>query len=252
MLLHKLHVLTFSTCPFFFVSMTKTSHTVPHILQEFFFIGMAHDHCVTCYNAHCKFEPTVEYNSKITDGCLMVTCPNICGMNLHECKLEEHLAHTCQYQATDCINSLYGCPHNYPRYKMKNHIHHCPASVVTCKMEWNRWQRTPLQEGERLSINQPLSSTVSSDLLDVSLAARDQRVLEQSLKMPRRLRRSLRNSYTKNFPAVPLVQRNSGLEDMAGCMEESSDSLDFLASDEEDKKCSHQLSFSPPGKPPTI
>lgn len=208
---------------------------------------MVHKHCQTCYSAHCKFEPIVEYNSKITDGCQVLTCPNICGMTLHECKLEEHLAHTCQNQTVDCINSLYGCPHEYPRYKTKSHIHHCPASVVTCKMEWNRWQRTPLQDSDRLSVDQTLSSTLSSDLLDVSLAARDQRVLGESLKMPRRLRRSLRNSYTKNFPAVPLVQRYSDMQDTEACMEESSDSLDFLAVDEEDRNCLHQLSFSPPG-----
>ncbi len=43
--------------------------------------------------------------------------------------------------------------------------------------------------------------------LDVALALRDQRVLNEALRAPRSTRRALRNPLTQRFPAVPLTSR---------------------------------------------
>lgn len=43
--------------------------------------------------------------------------------------------------------------------------------------------------------------------LDVALALRDQRVLNEAMQAPRRTRRVLRNSLTQRFPAVPLTSK---------------------------------------------
>ena len=43
--------------------------------------------------------------------------------------------------------------------------------------------------------------------LDVALALRDQRVLNEAMKAPRSTRRALRNPLTQRFPAVPLTSK---------------------------------------------
>ena len=47
---------------------------------------------------------------------------------------------------------------------------------------------------------------------DIALALRDQRMLNEWMKVPHRTRRVLRNSLTKCFPAVPLQSSSSNEE----------------------------------------
>ncbi|XP_067941287.1 F-box only protein 40-like isoform X2 [Watersipora subatra] len=160
-----------------------------------------HEHCEQCYDMNCQLvlTPNVEENC-----CKVVACPSGCETRLHECKVEEHQEHICTSHVVPCINSSYGCPHKFSRNKLISHLHHCPASVVTCKLEWNRElvrSQPNLQATER-----PQNV---SDILDISLAAKDKRILEASLRMPKSLRNALQNTYTRNFPAVPFVQRSS-------------------------------------------
>ena len=52
------------------------------------------------------------------------------------------------------MNKNYGCPHSYLRYQMSSHLPVCPASVVVCSSQWNRWalgakerEKVTLQKG---------------------------------------------------------------------------------------------------------
>ena len=38
-----------------------------------------------------------------------------------------------------CLNKEYGCPHTLIRRAMAEHLPVCPASVVVCSAQWNRW-----------------------------------------------------------------------------------------------------------------
>lgn len=192
-----------------------------------------HEHCSRCYDARCRVELLPDDET----SCEVISCPSDCNVSLHKCKVEEHLEQTCTNYNISCTNSLYGCPHTFPRHKLMTHLRHCPASVVTCSLEWNRWCRDS-------SIGD-ISTDISADELDIMLATRDQQILEESLKLPRRLRHSLKNTYTGNFPAVPLVQRASSIYKNVS-LEESTDSLDFLTMDEEEQLC--QEHYNIPGK----
>lgn len=46
-----------------------------------------------------------------------------------------------------CINSEYGCPVTLPRRLRAAHLVSCPASVVLCMAEWNRWPRSRPDSG---------------------------------------------------------------------------------------------------------
>ena len=66
----------------------------------------------------------------------------------------------------------------FPREKLREHLEHCPASVIFCTMEWNRY---PVYSKSRLSwvpFFQPNPVLVKGHL-DVELAFRDQRVLSE-------------------------------------------------------------------------
>lgn len=190
-----------------------------------------HDHCTSCYDAYCTVHQTSTLST--TETCPVILCPNGCSVRLHECKLAEHQDHTCSSLTVPCINSAYGCPRRLPRSKLGSHLARCPASVVTCSLEWNRLHKNPGDKGAIAAPNySTLNESNSSDLLDLSLAARDQRLLKEALNLPPRLRRTLRNDYTKNFPAVPLAQRPSSIvQQSPNEMDQSTGSLDFLDED---------------------
>ncbi len=66
------------------------------------------------------------------------------------------------------------------RSRLAKHLEVCPASVVCCSMEWNRW---PLENP-----NAPLYTNLPKELheqesLDLSMALRDQKLLCARLKM---------------------------------------------------------------------
>ncbi|XP_031553798.1 F-box only protein 30-like [Actinia tenebrosa] len=135
----------------------------------------SHEHCSTCIKQNCS----------TTKICGMVYCPSRCCSRMHRCKLEDHMF-ICPNEIVPCSNAGYGCPMKIQRDKIGKHLAVCPASNVFCTMEWNRY---PLYSKSRLSwvpFFQPNPVLVKGQL-DVELALRDQKVLEDVFK--KRLRK---------------------------------------------------------------
>lgn len=63
---------------------------------------------------------------------------------------------------------------------MAEHLQTCPASVVCCTMEWNRW---PVSYADRKSYENLSKDLDEVDQLDMALALQDQRMLLESLKV---------------------------------------------------------------------
>lgn len=66
------------------------------------------------------------------------------------------------------------------RHKLAKHLQVCPASVVCCSMEWNRW---PNVDSETTLHENIMKETPGEECLDTALALQDQKVLFRSLKM---------------------------------------------------------------------
>lgn len=176
----------------------------------------------------------------------MKKCPNNCTAVYHACKQDEHEAFFCPNAIVPCINSVYGCPMRMTRVRLNSHLAHCPASVVTCSHEWNRWQ-TPTQHQEDMVVSLDGNDSVSeNDTLDVALAQRDQKKLDEALKMPRELRESLCNPFTSTFPAVPFAQQRGGERDGDCQIETNADMTDVSVEPTIDENFHHM----PPGGHP--
>ncbi|CAH6792317.1 F-box only protein 40 [Phodopus roborovskii] len=132
-----------------------------------------HRHCEGCINRHCHVpvEPSV--------SCQVISCHLLCGATFHMCKEAEH-ALLCPLEQVPCLNSEYGCPLSMARHKLAKHLQVCPASVVCCSMEWNRW---PNVDSETALHENIMKETPSEECLDTALALQDQKVLFRSLKM---------------------------------------------------------------------
>ena len=77
-----------------------------------------------------------------------------------------------------------------------------------------RWPMHAKENGVKMSL--PANKAhLDCGQLDVSLAMRDQRMLIDSLKAPRKLRRALRNDLYKKYPAVPFPRTASIDSDVA-------------------------------------
>lgn len=87
-----------------------------------------HMHCLSCFKINCK-----EFNN-----CNIINCINQCGLKYHECKDEEHLL-VCRENIRPCVNSCNGCPFKLNSIQMITHLEVCPASVVHCWINWNRY-----------------------------------------------------------------------------------------------------------------
>ncbi|XP_007906898.2 F-box only protein 40 [Callorhinchus milii] len=133
----------------------------------------SHRHCETCFNRYCRksFEHAV--------SCLVVDCSSKCGATFHLCKEEEHKL-LCPREHVPCLNSAYGCPFFMARSKLGKHLHICPASVVACSMEWNRW---PVSESHKTLQKNILKEPTNLENLATAMAMRDQRILFNSIKM---------------------------------------------------------------------
>lgn len=131
-----------------------------------------HAHCDACFNLRC----TVLAEAGVS--CEVVTCPLLCGALFHSCKSEEHQL-LCPLLKVPCFNNGYGCPVSLVRDQMSAHLPVCPAGVVCCTMEWNRWPVSCL--------NHPYVScspnTEETEQLDMAQALQDQRTLLESLKV---------------------------------------------------------------------
>uniref|UniRef100_A0A6J0TG42 F-box only protein 40 isoform X1 n=2 Tax=Pogona vitticeps TaxID=103695 RepID=A0A6J0TG42_9SAUR len=132
-----------------------------------------HKHCENCINRYCQapVEPAV--------SCVVISCHSRCGAAFHMCKEEEHQL-LCPLEEVPCLNSAYGCPFTMARFKMAKHLQVCPASIVSCSMEWNRW---PCLDSEAILHENIMKEEHSEKCLDVALALRDQDALFRVLKM---------------------------------------------------------------------
>ncbi|XP_018101296.1 F-box only protein 40 [Xenopus laevis] len=132
-----------------------------------------HQHCERCFSKRCQ----VPINTGFS--CIMINCRSNCGATFHLCKEEEHQL-LCPYEWVPCLNSGFGCPFSMSRFKLAKHLAVCPASVVCCSMDWNRW---PVIDKVTPFYGNIMSEKHSEECLDVALAIRDQNILFDSLKM---------------------------------------------------------------------
>ncbi|XP_064634584.1 F-box only protein 30-like isoform X2 [Lineus longissimus] len=158
---------------------------------------LPHQHCDQCFKLKCtaRLWPP--------DGCAMTDCEYDCGARFHTCKKKEHSL-LCRNERVSCLNCENGCPLVFPRWQLGIHLQTCPASVMVCTMEWNRWPVYSRERQAKLPFTQH-QMHLRYGQLDVALAMRDQRMLNESMKAPRHTRRTLRNNLTRRFPAVPIV-----------------------------------------------
>ncbi|NWX08487.1 FBX30 protein, partial [Caloenas nicobarica] len=132
-----------------------------------------HLHCVNCVSRRCMTRPEPGIS------CDLVGCPLVCGAVFHSCKAEEHRM-LCPLERVPCLNSGFGCPFIVARNKIADHLEVCPASVVCCTMEWNRW---PVSYADRKSYENLSKDVDEVEQLDMALALQDQRMLLESLKV---------------------------------------------------------------------
>ncbi|TRY99626.1 hypothetical protein DNTS_004818 [Danionella cerebrum] len=133
-----------------------------------------HRHCESCHSRRCKIP------IEISVSCATISCRLLCGAVFHLCKEDEHTL-LCPNERVPCVNVDYGCPFTMCRSNLAKHLMVCPASIVTCSMEWNRW---PVEESETPELyDNILNENYCQEPLDLSMALRDQHYLFQSLKM---------------------------------------------------------------------
>lgn len=132
-----------------------------------------HEHCDTCYNLHCQVPV------QISISCALIKCPKNCGACLHLCKKEEHCL-LCPNETVPCLNAGFGCLLSMPRSRLSQHLRTCPASVVSCSQEWNRWAIPDDTPAFYTNISQDPQTRLH---LDVAMAFRDQEKLFRSIKM---------------------------------------------------------------------
>lgn len=132
-------------------------------------------------------------------SCELITCPLVCGAVFHSCKANEHQL-MCQLVRIPCTNSGYGCPSVLARNQMYAHLEVCPAGVVCCTMEWNRWPVSCLDYTSYESLSRGVEEV---EQLDMALALQDQSTLLESLKV-------ISMAPTGQAePLVPVVKENS-------------------------------------------
>lgn len=157
-------------------------------------LGGIHRHCFRCFN--------LKRCNKDADACEVSECPIGCGWVYHSCKEEEHLL-LCPMARVECINSSLGCSMIMTRKDVVRHLPVCPASIVACTQEWNRWPLHCKERYKTVPFRQRNPRAVRGQL-DYELAIRDQRMVGEFYKVPRKTKLALRNNLTRRFPALPL------------------------------------------------
>ncbi|XP_054757798.2 uncharacterized protein LOC129263906 [Lytechinus pictus] len=197
---------------------------------------LPHSHCDSCYNRDCQVSP------QPGNACSLINCEVDCGARFHRCKEEEHRL-LCPYTKTQCVNAIYGCPVEIQRRHICRHLEVCPASVVNCTMEWNRW---PVYASERQP-QQPLQVVPDNyNQLDIALALRDQRMLTKSMKASKRTRQILTNALNRRHPAVPLSAQHTN--DVPDSEEEQRELVNLLQVMQDEKEAAdRQRARTPPG-----
>ncbi|XP_067113206.1 F-box only protein 40-like [Osmerus mordax] len=139
-----------------------------------------HLHCESCFSRRCRAPVEVSVS------CLIIPCRLLCGALFHLCKEEEHSL-LCPNERAPCLNAAYGCPIVMPRSWLAAHLQVCPASVVCCSMEWNRWPAEDAHSHLNTALHENLlrEQPGHQEALDLAMATRDQNHLFHSLKMKR-------------------------------------------------------------------
>ncbi|KAL7862151.1 hypothetical protein SRHO_G00135920 [Serrasalmus rhombeus] len=99
---------------------------------------------------------------------------------------------------------------------MAQHLGICPASVVCCTMEWNRW---PVSYADRKSYENLSKEVYDVEQLDMALALQDQRMLLESLKVTTTVTKTVDEKNEENEKmnsSVQEVEMTSGLIEMDG------------------------------------
>ncbi|XP_041366369.1 F-box only protein 30-like [Gigantopelta aegis] len=175
---------------------------------------MLHAHCEGCVSRHCN----VRGNG--VDSCPVVPCEQGCSARYHQCLQSEHTL-LCPEERVSCINAVNGCPLIMVRRKLASHLEVCPASVLCCPTEWNRWPMHSKEDGKKMPVPS-CSRYIMCGQLDVALAMRDQRMLIQTLNAPKKTKRIMRNSLTTRYPAAPFSHRGASMESDVLTSEENS------------------------------
>ncbi len=115
--------------------------------QELFVLSGGHLHCLHCHSFTLCSQLLDDANDA-ADSCAFVSCARDCGAVFHCCKELEHDL-LCPRARTRCVNAGYGCPAEMRREDLGRHLRVCPASVVVCSAEWNRWPAAHWTDDER-------------------------------------------------------------------------------------------------------
>uniref|UniRef100_A0A673KIV3 F-box protein 40, tandem duplicate 2 n=1 Tax=Sinocyclocheilus rhinocerous TaxID=307959 RepID=A0A673KIV3_9TELE len=110
---------------------------------------------------------------EVSVSCMVINCRLLCGASFHMCKEDEHSL-LCPNEKVPCLNAHYGCPFTMCHSRLAKHLEVCPASVVCCSMEWNRW---PLENPDAPLYTNLLKELHEQESLDLSMALRDQKHL---------------------------------------------------------------------------
>nr|XP_029133491.1 F-box only protein 40-like [Labrus bergylta] len=136
-----------------------------------------HVHCDSCYSRRCRARVEVSV------CCAIIPCRLHCGALFHLCKEEDHLL-LCPNVRVPCLNVEYGCPLHLPRSSQAAHLQVCPASVVCCSMEWNRWPANDSHSFSNVELHENLlHERQQGGCLDLAMALKDQDRLFHLMKM---------------------------------------------------------------------
>ena len=89
------------------------------------------------------------------------------------------------------------------RQDLTRHLLSCPANVLSCSQEWNRWPLHSRDRWKTVPFRQRNPRALPGQL-DYELALRDQKMVGEFYKVPRRTRLALRNNLTRRYPALPV------------------------------------------------
>ena len=99
-----------------------------------------HAACDSCFTSRTHARNQGHGVSPADVCCSLQRCPNPgCHFEPHACKLDDHARLVCLFQRVPCVNACNGCAAELRRGDMHAHLKTCPASVVRCMAEWNRW-----------------------------------------------------------------------------------------------------------------
>lgn len=141
----------------------------------------------------------------------------------------------CPLVRVPCLNSGYGCPATLVRNQMSAHLEVCPAGVVCCTMEWNRWPVSCLDYTSYESLSRGVEEV---EQLDMALALQDQRTLLESLKV------IAMAPTTEGEPPVPVSKENKA--EYTALLASVPEASPFIESPSH-LSSSHQPQPSPPG-----